>query len=50
MYPQQYPAAPTAPPPYHNNMNGNQQPANYYRSAEERMIDFQQLVARYESK
>lgn len=26
------------------------QRANYYRSSEDRMSDFQQLVARYESK
>ncbi|UJR31197.1 hypothetical protein I4U23_018702 [Adineta vaga] len=36
------------PPPYHNNMQQTHQPINYNRPAEERMADFQQLVARYE--
>ena len=39
-----------SPPPYRNNMQHDNQPINYNRPAEERMADFQQLVARYESK
>ncbi|CAF1260566.1 unnamed protein product [Rotaria sordida] len=35
-------------PVYSNNMHANQQPLDYYRSTEERMVDFQQLVGRYE--
>jgi hypothetical protein len=50
MYAHQYPENMQAPPPYQNNMQVNQQLANYYRPAEERMIDFQQLVGRYESE
>jgi hypothetical protein len=50
MYPQQYPELIQAPPPYHNNMQINQQLPNYCRPAEERMADFQELVGRYESK
>jgi len=46
MYPQQYPATIQTPPPSHQNYN--QQLQNYYRPAEERMADFQQLVGRYE--
>jgi hypothetical protein len=48
MYAQQYPGIIQAPPPYQNNMQMNQQLPNYYRSAEQRMADFQQLVGRYE--
>ncbi|CAF4604449.1 unnamed protein product, partial [Rotaria sp. Silwood2] len=36
------------PPPYQNNLQANRQSLNYYRPAEERMVDFQELVARYE--
>jgi hypothetical protein len=50
MYAQQYPDIIQAPPPYQNNMQMNQQLPNYYRSAEQRMADFQQLVGRYESE
>jgi hypothetical protein len=50
MYPQQYPGTTEVPPPYQNNMQVNQQLDNYYRPAEERMADFQRLVARYESR
>jgi hypothetical protein len=50
MYAQQYPGIIQAPPPYQNNMQMNQQLPNYYRSAEQRMADFQQLVGRYESE
>jgi hypothetical protein len=48
---QQYPGTmQRPPPPYHNNMRANQPAQNYYRPAEERMVDFQQLVGRYESE
>jgi hypothetical protein len=46
-------SAAQSPPPYPNNPQFNQlqhEPINYHRPAEERMVDFQQLVARYESK
>jgi hypothetical protein len=46
MYVPQYPEPMHGPPPYQNNM----QLPNYCRPAEERMIDFQELVGRYESK
>ena len=49
MYAQQYPNTNQVPPPYQENMQVNQQLDNYHRPAEERMADFQQLVARYES-
>ena len=49
MYAPQYPATMQAPPPYQNRMQVNQELPNYHRPAEERMIDFQQLVGRYES-
>ncbi|CAF4478819.1 unnamed protein product, partial [Rotaria magnacalcarata] len=48
MYPQQYPQTSQAPPPYQNNMHCNEPSVGYFRPAEERMEDFQQLVARYE--
>ncbi|CAF3321160.1 unnamed protein product [Rotaria socialis] len=48
MYPQQYPQISQAPPPYQNNMQGNEPSVDYFRPSEERMADFQQLVARYE--
>ncbi|CAF0740276.1 unnamed protein product [Adineta steineri] len=50
MHGQQYQGAVQAPPPppYQNHMELNQQLSTYSRSAEERMADFQQLVARYE--
>jgi len=46
----QYPETMQVPAPYHNNMQANQPVQNYYRAAEERMVDFQQLVGRYESE
>ena len=50
MYPQQYPQISQAPPPYQNNKHANEPSVDYFRPAEERMADFQQLVARYESE
>lgn len=55
MYPQQYPSAPSAPPPYNNNNMQynpvqNRTSLSYHSTSEERMADFQQLVDRYESK
>jgi hypothetical protein len=50
MYAQQYPDTNQVPPPYQENMQVNQQLDNYYRPADERMADFQRLVARYESR
>ncbi|CAF3903639.1 unnamed protein product [Rotaria sp. Silwood1] len=48
MYTTQYPQVQQEPPPYQNNTHANQQSLNDYRPTEERMVDFQQLVARYE--
>ncbi|CAF0949327.1 unnamed protein product [Adineta steineri] len=53
MYPQQYPSAPSAPPPYQTDMQSNQQQyhetmPNHHMSSENRLAEFQQLVARYE--
>ena len=50
MYPQQYPSAPSAPPPYNNDMQYRQSMPNYHTSSEDRMAGFQQLVDRYESE
>ena len=55
MHPQQYPSLSSAPPPYNSNMKFNQEEyhqsmPNYHTSNEERMIAFQQVVDRYESK
>ena len=49
MYPQSMQGPP--PPPYQQNTHGiGQQYDNFYRPAEERMVDFQELVGRYESE
>ena len=55
MYPQQYPAVSSAPPPYTSDMQSNNQQyrestTSYRTSSEDRMAGFQQLVDRYESK
>lgn len=55
MHPQQYPAVPSAPPPYNSDMTTDQHSLyqsmpNYHTTSEERMRDFQQLVGRYESE
>ena len=50
MYAEQYPQVQQDSPPYQNNMQANRQSLNYYRPAEEHMVDFQELVARYESE
>jgi hypothetical protein len=49
MYAQQYPSA---PPAYNSDglVNQHGTNSNYHTTSEERMVDFQQLVARYESK
>lgn len=48
MYPQSNQGPP--PPPYQQNMQVHAQYDQYYRPAEERMADFQELVGRYESQ
>ncbi len=55
MYPQQYPSAPPPPPAYNTATQVNQYDQreslrNYHTTSDERMVGFQQLVDRYESK
>jgi hypothetical protein len=50
MHAHQYQGATQAPPPYQNNVQINQHLVDYNRPADERMADFEQLVARYESE
>ena len=50
MYPaKQHSAEPSAPPPYATGMRLNDG-RDYHTTSEERMVDFQQLVGRYESE
>ena len=54
MHHEKYLPALPAPPPYQNHERSNQQEhqtlANHFRPSEERMVEFHQFVARYESK
>lgn len=45
-----YPQSMQAPPPYRNNLQANGPNGQFYRPAEERMAEFEELVGRYESK
>lgn len=47
MYPQSMQAP---PPPYPNNLRMPEPYDQYFRPAEERMAEFEELVGRYESK